>query len=66
MMLTFNLLGTSAITPSDGEGTRERADEAVEGELPGPLEPIGGQVKRRVGPRTRHIAAGTRPKEPGR
>lgn len=66
MMLTFNLLGTSAITPSDGEGTRERADEAVEGELPGPLEPIGGQVKHRVGPRTRHIAAGTRPKEPGR
>lgn len=66
MMLTFNLLGTSAITPEHGEGTRERADEAVEGELPGPLEPIRGQAKRRVGPRTRHITAGTRPKEPGR
>ena len=45
VLLTFNLLGAAGDSTSDpkAEGTRERADEAVEGELPGPLETVHGE-----------------------
>lgn len=45
VLLAFNLLGTAETITSrpGGEGTRERADEAVEGELPGPLETTHGE-----------------------
>ncbi|WP_068428149.1 DUF4040 family protein [Piscicoccus intestinalis] len=68
VMLAFNLLGTSgeALLEPGSEGTRERADEAVEGELTGPMETVRGESRERVGLRTRHLADGTKPKEPGR
>lgn len=66
VMLAFNLLGTTgeSLTRPGGEGTRERADEAVEGELTGPMDTVRGAS--RVGVRTAYLATGTRPKEPGR
>lgn len=68
VMVTFNLLGTSAASGESpgGEGTRERADEAVEGELSGPLDTVRGERPPRVGARTRFIASGRRPRELGR
>ena len=71
VMLGFNLLGTSSdsTTRAGGEGTRERADEAVLGELTGPLDTVRGEPparRPRVGVRTDFLASGTRPKEPGR
>ena len=68
VMVAFNLLGTSASSGEapGGEGTRERADETVEGELAGPLETVRGERPARVGLRTRFIATGRRPQEPGR
>ncbi|WP_226344233.1 DUF4040 family protein [Agilicoccus flavus] len=67
VMIAFNLLGTSAATRTAGEeGTRERADEAVEGELSGPLDTVRGESPGRVGRTTSFISSGTRPKEPGR
>ncbi|MFC7374812.1 MULTISPECIES: DUF4040 family protein [unclassified Brachybacterium] len=71
VMIAVNLLGVSA-TRGDVppiEGTRERTDEAVEGELSGPLETTRGEPaprRRRVGMGTSHLTAGTEPKEPGR
>ncbi|MDN5819847.1 MAG: DUF4040 family protein [Brachybacterium sp.] len=70
VMIAVNLLGASATggTPP-GEGTRERTDEAVEGELPGPLETTRGEPaprRRRVGVATAHLDTGTEPKEVGR
>ena len=70
VMIAVNLLGASATggTPP-GEGTRERTDEAVEGELPGPLETTRGEPaprRRRVGVATVHLNTGTEPKEIGR
>ncbi|MBP2409345.1 DUF4040 family protein [Brachybacterium fresconis] len=69
--VAVNLLGTSASSGSadDGEETRERTDETVEGELPGPLETTRGEPaprRRRVGAGTSHLSTGTRPKESGR
>ena len=82
VMIAVNLLGVSgspSTTPSGVdsgtraedavEGTRERVDEAVEGELPGPLETTRGEElpdRRRVGVRTSHLTSGIRPKEVGR
>ena len=82
VMIAVNLLGvsgSSSTTPSGVdsgtraedavEGTRERVDEAVEGELPGPLETTRGEElpdRRRVGVRTSHLTSGIRPKEVGR
>lgn len=70
VMLAFNLLGTSgdSLTRDGGESTRERADEAVEGELPGPLDTVRGEpaAAGRVGVRSRFLAEGTPPKELGR
>lgn len=71
VMIAVNLLGASAGAGESGsaeEGTRERTDEAVEGELPGPLDTTRGEPapRRRVGIRTSHIDAGSRPKEAGR
>ena len=71
VMLAFNLLGTSSdsLTRPGGEGTRERADESVEGELVGPLDTVRGQGARelaRVGVRSTFLATGTTPKGPGR
>ncbi|MBW3086901.1 NAD(P)H-quinone oxidoreductase subunit 2, chloroplastic [Austwickia sp. TVS 96-490-7B] len=72
VMMTFNLLGTSAASTehSGGEATRERVDESVEGELSGPLDTVRGEPAgagpMRVGVRTTHLASGRRPKEVGR
>ena len=59
VMEAFNLLGA---TETD-EGTRERADESVEGELTGPMDTSRGETradldKVKVGRRTRHLAQG--------
>lgn len=68
ILVAFNLLGASAVTGEHprGEETRERADELVEGELPGPLDTVRGERPARVGPRTSFVTSGRRPKEPGR
>ncbi|WP_058235163.1 DUF4040 family protein [Devriesea agamarum] len=73
VMVAFNLLGTSAATKLSptGEQTRERTDEAVEGELPGPLDTTRGDRRswrrgHRVGVGTSHLTDGTQPKEAGR
>ncbi|MDN6302074.1 MAG: DUF4040 family protein [Brachybacterium sp.] len=71
VMIAVNLLGVGPSTGSTppGEGTRERTDEAVEGELPGPLETTRGEPapsRRRVGVGTSHLDSGTSPKEVGR
>lgn len=77
VMIAVNLLGVSGSKegPSSGEGTRERVDEAVEGELPGPLDTTRGESvgpdeaagpRRKVGVGTSHLTTGTRPKEVGR
>ena len=60
---------SDSTTRAGGEGTRERADEAVLGELTGPLDTVRGEPparRPRVGVRTDFLASGTRPKEPGR
>ena len=69
VMVAVNLLGAGATTgEKSGEGTRERTDEAVEGELPGPLDTTRGEParRRRVGVGTAHLTAGTKPREAGR
>ena len=71
VMVAVNLLGAGASTGSatPGESTRERTDEAVEGELPGPLDTTRGEEvvrRRRVGVGTSHLTTGTKPKEGGR
>nr|WP_245354194.1 DUF4040 family protein [Brachybacterium sacelli] len=71
VMVAVNLLGAGASTGTvpPGEGTRERTDEAVEGELPGPLDTTRGETvprRRRVGVGTSHLTVGTKPKEAGR
>lgn len=70
VMIAVNLLGVSGSSEGakPGEGTRERTDEAVEGELPGPLDTTRGEPvrERRVGVRTSHLTSGTQPKEVGR
>lgn len=43
IMISINLLGTTRGTPAGGEGTRERVDETLEGELPGPMETVRGE-----------------------
>lgn len=59
MLVTFNLLGTSASTALQrGEQTRERADEAVEGELPGPMDTSRGERPIRYGRGTRILSTG--------
>jgi multicomponent Na+:H+ antiporter subunit A len=60
VMVAFNLLGTSEAS-RNGEGTRERADETVEGELAGPMDTSRGE--RPPGPtrKSRFIATGTPP-----
>lgn len=67
VMVAFNLLGTSAASTAHprGEGTRERTDETVEGELPGPLDTVRGE-RPRVGLRTRALANNRPPREVGR
>ncbi|WP_168582905.1 DUF4040 family protein [Gephyromycinifex aptenodytis] len=72
IMVAFNLLGTSE--SSSDEGTRERVDEIVEGELPGPLSSVRGErpparpkeAKRRVGVGTAFLAHDRLPREVGR
>lgn len=70
VMVAVNLLGAGASTGSSepGESTRERTDEAVEGELPGPLDTTRGEpaLRRRVGVGTAHLTTGSKPKEAGR
>ena len=43
IMISINLLGTTRGTTAGGEGLRERVDEALEGELPGPMETVRGE-----------------------
>lgn len=69
VMVAFNLLGASDET-GDHESTRERVDEAVEGELPGPMdtsrgEPAGPDLRQaaRLSRRTHFLSTGT---DPGR
>lgn len=77
IIVAFNLLGASDSGGLDGaEGTRERVDESVEGELPGPMDTVRGEhvgeaddppmTDTRVGARTTHLSEGVRPKEQGR
>ncbi|HEY4614963.1 MAG TPA: hydrogen gas-evolving membrane-bound hydrogenase subunit E, partial [Citricoccus sp.] len=82
ILLAFNVLGTARTVHEGpgGEGTRERVDETVLGEVKGPQDnPIdtllsAGQRKgtdddasaEPVKPTTRHISTGTRPDEWGR
>lgn len=71
VMVAVNLLGTSAAVggPDGEEETRERTDESIEGELPGPLETVRGERaprRRPVGAGTSHLSSGTQPKEAGR
>ena len=71
VMVAVNLLGTSAAAggPDGEEETRERTDESIEGELPGPLESVRGERaprRRPVGAGTSHLSSGTQPKEAGR
>lgn len=63
ILITFNILGTSEQTHLDPEGeeTRERIDDMVHESGAGPDDSAS-----RVGPTTRHIASGTKPREPGR
>lgn len=42
IIISFNLLGSTQES-NRGEGTRERADESAEGELPGPLNTVRGE-----------------------
>ena len=59
MLVTFNLLGTSASTARQrGELTRERTDEAVEGELSGPMDTSRGERPIRYGRRTSLLSSG--------
>ena len=60
IMVSFNLLGTSLMS---GEGTRERVDQSLEGELPGPLDTVRGE---RVARTSTFVADGTPPRELGR
>ena len=63
ILVSFNVLGATRGTQAGGEGTRERIDELLEGELPGPLETVRGERPHRPAIRTRFIAEGNRPKE---
>lgn len=63
IMVAFNLLGTSDPT---GEGTRERTDETIEGELAGPLDTVRGESARRVATSTTFLSDGQPPRELGR
>ncbi|MDO4716623.1 MAG: DUF4040 family protein [Propionibacteriaceae bacterium] len=61
ILVAFNVLGASKDTI---EGTRERVDEAVEGEVEGPLDTVRGE--KRVAIRSKFIADGQAPREVGR
>lgn len=65
VMLTFNILGTSetAYEEPGGEETRERVDQSVEGDLPGPLDTVRGERPPRPGLGTTSIADGRAPRE---
>lgn len=63
MFVSFNVLGATRGTAAGGEGTRERIDELLEGELPGPLETVRGERPRRPAIRTQFITKGTHPEE---
>ncbi len=43
ILVSINVLGTTRGTAEGGEGARERIDEALEGELPGPLDSVRGE-----------------------
>jgi multicomponent Na+:H+ antiporter subunit A len=62
VMVAFNLLGTSGSGPGV-EGTRERTDEIVEGEVTGPMDTTRGEHPDRPSSRSRLIVSGTPPKE---
>ncbi len=47
IIVSVNLLGSTRRSGVGGEGTRERVDEALEGELPGPMETVRGEGPRR-------------------
>lgn len=66
IMVAFNLLGTSATSVPGAESTRERTDEAVEGELDGPLDTVRGERPKRVAVRTTFLSDGEPPRELGR
>lgn len=43
VLISLNILGTSEDAERTGEGTRERVDQSVEGELDGPMESVRGE-----------------------
>ncbi|MGC1209085.1 MAG: MnhB domain-containing protein, partial [Ornithinimicrobium sp.] len=64
VMAAFNLLGAAEGTE---EGTRERADQSVEGEVPGPMETVRGEhpdepeLPSRPTRKTNFLASGRKP-----
>ncbi|WP_102159735.1 DUF4040 family protein [Zhihengliuella halotolerans] len=68
VMVAFNLLGVSPedIQRPGAEQLRERTDETVEGELPGPLNTVRGERPERIAARTQFISSGEPPREGGR
>lgn len=67
VMLAFNVLGTAQDVQAteDGEGTRERVDEAFLGEIEPEPEPVPATSSIPVRPRTHHISSGVPPEEWG-
>lgn len=63
VMAAFNLLGATA---ESDEGTRERADEAYEGEQTAPQETIRGERPRVAKPRTQYLSSGQAPSQKGK
>lgn len=65
ILIAFNLLGTSPETARDpqGEQSRERVDEAVEGELSGPMDTVRGERPERPGRGSRFVTSGRAPRE---
>ncbi|MFV0427828.1 MAG: DUF4040 family protein [Arachnia sp.] len=66
IMVAVNILGTSDGSAHTGESTRERVDESLVGELPGPLDTVRGESDRPVRIGSRFLAEGRPPKEVGR
>ncbi|MGM0385670.1 MAG: DUF4040 family protein [Actinomycetota bacterium] len=65
LTVAFNLLG-SAPRKLEGESTRLRVDEAVEGALFGRLDTVHGERPPRVNASTSHVVEGVPPRELGR
>ncbi|MDX5399066.1 MAG: DUF4040 domain-containing protein, partial [Actinomycetes bacterium] len=65
LTVAFNLLGSAPRKP-EGESTRLRVDQAVEGALFGSLDTVHGERPPRVNASTSHVTDGVPPRELGR